>query len=798
MTTAQMKQPSELEARILLTLLDGEEHDYLVGEKWNPDGGSAVDSNILERYLRSMCLDGWLDFSFSSNTYATDTFSGKVTLEGRCAFSRSDLAQRLIDIGAESGLQPRSMCGDRALAKHYIAPRPFWSRLSGLLSRSCQRVIGRWRFHLTALLCLLVGSQVVAQTLTLDCLLPDGQHYIAKIDGSKPWVTFQCPPTGSPKDSEILGVNVYTWDVLARDRSGQPMVIGAQLLLSNAFANADGTDHCGAVYFRSMTADAGKWGVSYDVRRWPAPYVIGPPPEGGDHLWLSGQCTVRRVVLFRDIGEARARAMLDDVPEQDAGQTELTDGIAYPALDAAQVAVLEARAAKNLSTFRTAFAAGTTTDNTEWLRDPRIGFLQPTGNTTIAYEQGGDRIFFPWGWQRTRSTALLLRAWTDAGAERQRIFRDRRTGRRLTTEAFADAFAAGKGKGQRFQPFSMFLTGNAEYFDSEGRHISLPPCFDVPKFNFGNCKREGEIRARQAHDVQHLIRVIGPQYGAARSIGPTEVIARELLLDEANSCRLAFSDLGEPPSPGRYQSGLPVLYSRMKTPGQGVPSFGRGEGWALTAIGWAASMAGEGNPEIRPLLRTGRALMKLRELAAPPTGIAQRESFGGIASAWDPVTVQGGAADKKATLAQSFEAAIMNGGEGVFGDESPPNLMQLTVAYHAGSTLYDNPNCPTHSIPWKYLDVGPVGGPAATVVTRGWNIGGSAYGDPTHVKRSLGWLYIRTGEEHFLDLLRGSKTLKARIAEELKYAVSGDTSVDPDGCAEAAAIMQYALVESKK
>lgn len=636
-----------------------------------------------------------------------------------------------------------------------------------------------------------------APTLSLDCLLPDGRHFVARIDGTKPWVTFRTPPTGSPNDSEILGVNVYAWDVLARDRAGQPTVIGAQLLLSNAFANADGTGHCGAVYFRQMTADAGAWGVTYDVRRWQAPYVIGPPPEGGDHLWLSGQCTVRRVALYaKSVGEDRARALLDVVPALDASQVELVDGIAYPALTASQVAILEARDAAKLSTFRKAFAAGTTTDNSVWLRDPRIGFLQPTGNTTIAYEQGGDRIFFPWGWQRTRSTALLMRAWVDAGAERQRIVRNRKDGSRLTTEDFAAAFAAGKGKGARFQPFSIFLTGDAEYFDTQGRHISLPPCFDVPKFNTGNCKREGEVRARRAHDVWHLIRTIGPDYAAARLLH--DATARELLFDEANSCRLAYSDIGEPP--GGYTSGVPTMLSWMKKPGpgQGVPSFGRGEGWAMTAIGWAASLAGEGNPQLRPTLRTGRELARVRTLAAPPTGIPQRAPYNGIASAWDPIAVGGAAADPTATLAQAFECAIEIGGEGVLGSQTVTPKAQVDAAVRAGRSMYANAACPTKPVPWKYLDVGPLNGPAAAEVARGWNVGGSPWGDSTHVKRTLGWLSLTTADPVFIELLLGGKPIDVRIAEEMKIAMSGDTSGDPDGAAEAAAILQWVRANMPK
>jgi hypothetical protein len=639
---------------------------------------------------------------------------------------------------------------------------------------------------LRAVALFVLGTSPWAQTLALDCQLPDGRHYVATIDGSKPWVTFKGPPTGSPKDSEILGVNVYRWEVLARDRSGAPLVVGADLLLSNAFANPDGSGHTGAVYFRHITANAGKWVVTYDVSRWPAPFVIGPPPEGGDHLWLSGVCTVRRVALFRGVGEGWARALLDAVPKIDASSPTFEDGVAWPALSSEQLTMLEQRFAGKLAAFRAAFAAGKPDPGND-LRVARIGFQHPTGNVTVAYEHGGQAIHFAWGWEQTPSAALYWRLAADAGIERQRIVRDRTTGARLTPELFA------AGKGKDYQPFSLSLTGDAEYADTEGRHISLPPCLDVAPFNSGDCKREAEIRRIRSHDDAHMIRSLGPKYAAARLCG--DRVARELLIDEGNFARMAYCDIGEPA--GQWRSGVPTLVSRLKE-GQASPSFGRACGWASTAMAWSSNFSPADSPEQLAFQRNGRALLRVRTLAAPQHGIAQRATFGGVQGAWDPFAGGGGAVPKDRAIAQSFEAALQLGGEICLLDEIAPVSGELAVIARAGLTLYDNAACPTRPVPWKYLDVGPASGPAALEVARGWNVKETPNGDASHVRRTLAWLWLTTEDAKFLELLLLGKTAQARRDEFMQIALSGESWRDPDGAAEAAAVMQQAVTRSPR
>src|SRR6185436_15751216 len=111
----------------------------------------------------------------------------------------------------------------------------------------------------------------------------------------------------------------------------------------------------------------------------------------------------------------------------------------------------------------------------------------------------------------------------------------------------------------------------------------------------------------------------------------------------------------------------------------------------------------------------------------------------------------GGAVPKDRSIAQSFEAALQLGGEFALLDEIAPGRGELAVMAREGYSLYDNPACPTRPVPWKYVDVGPAIGPAALKVERGWNVKDTPNGDASHVFRTLGWLWLTTGEQRFFD-----------------------------------------------
>lgn len=607
-------------------------------------------------------------------------------------------------------------------------------------------------------------------TIALTCALADGRQYTAEIGAARRWSMFGGPAGPRAPDGQILGAHVVRWDVVSPD------LVLVALRVSNAAANPDGSGHCGKVYCRSIAMSVDGWNVAFDVQRAPPPFLVAPRADG-DNVFLSGQAFVRRFALFRGAATVqRALAALDSVPAFDIAAPFGPTQITLPAVD---VRAQEIRFAAKLRSLRTNLAAGNI-DPPNDVRTKTLGPFQPVGNA-IAYEHGGQGIFFVWGWEQAPSAALFWRTIGDLVIERMRFVYDKASGARITPEMWA------AGARQSFQPFSLYLHGDSDAVDTEGRHTYLPPCFDVPQFNAGKCAYEPPLAQIDAYDGAHRVRALGPWIATyARLRDP---VAREALLDDANYCRMAYCDMGLPAGP--WRSGLPTMRSWMKaTLHQGVPSLGREYGWVMfghAAALWAATPA---DAEYRALKRSGAALLQLRADASMPNGLPQRAHAGEISGAWEPKITGGAAVPKDRDLAQSFEQPIVWRGELALARYVPLPKDELERIARGASNLYANKAfAGTGPVPPKYVTVAKSGGASAPSITEGWNLPDTPFGDATHVDAMLAELYRATGEQRWLDILCRGKS-RGDAARAFGTMIDKPTSgFEPAWAVEAAGVL---------
>lgn len=589
-------------------------------------------------------------------------------------------------------------------------------------------------------------------TIQLSATLPDGRTFKTKAfplaEGKDPllkaWSMFE--PSGSVQPAaRILGAHVYC------QRVTDDLYVCA-VRVSNGAANPDSSGHPGKTYYSHIDASAPGWMFAATTQR---SLDSGNGPESfnlvsiisGSHVFPSGASFVRRFALYRGkTTKEHARTWLDK-----ATRAELLGDATLRRLPA--VPDQEPRMAQKLRVLRDSLAKGIA-DNINDLRTGALGPFQPPGSP-LAYEHGGQGIYFVYSWEQCYSGALFWRTISDLYMERMPCVFDITTGERITPEQWA------KGAGLPYQPFSIFLHGDEESKNTEGRHEYLPPAFDRPAFNTGSCPYEQALANYDGIDGAHLIRALGPASAVAAQLH--DPVARDFVLDLANWCRMSWCDIGLPPGP--YRSGLPTMRSWGGAKGgQGRPSIGREGGWVARAFADGIRFAPEG-PEKAGLQRNGQALLSMALFAAMPSGLSQRARKGEVDSAWAPASSGGYGVPADREITQCFEFDIWAHGAldlmDSLGYQMPPRFWQrnalLASIVKGAKALHDSPMF-SGGQP-KYVTVAKAGQPALSFISEGFGH------DDTHVQAIRARLWRATKDKRWLQLLAPKAVLEQAVAK---------------------------------
>lgn len=615
--------------------------------------------------------------------------------------------------------------------------------------------------------------------------------YVATLAASKRWSLFTGPRGG------ILGAHLVDERVVSAD------LIVYTLRISNGAClpsdTAKSSTFSGKVYFRDLTVEADlSWTIEADVprggkpsgNRWP---LVVP----GAHVFLAGKQVIRRFAVYRGKMTAQdARTALDYVSPRLAAAGRSDWGPSRIKLPEINVARQESEYAAKLKRLRTALATGKADIGLD-LRTDALGLQQSPGSE-LAYDYGGAGIYFA-PLEQSPSALLYARTMADLWQERMTIACYHSvTGARITSDDWAD-----EAEGMLYQPFETKLDGDEEAFDpyAPNKHPHFPPAIDPDKpWNSGSCAYEATQREIDTVDHAHLTRATLHAKNAAWCLNDTA--SHEYLIDLAQFVRQSWCEIGG--QTDEWARNLRVRLMRAKAnPGQG--SYGRAFGWICDTIATGIAL---GDTSLIPC---GRALLELHRLAALPTGISQRATYGGGDA---PTMWTGYGMPVDMDCARTFEHGILAHGVlalmralGLLPAEIPTWIGRIAAVFvrtpknlaileRAAAALYDNPFLPLGTYDTKQkgppnsVAVGKKGGAAFEQITKG-----SAKSDPAHVEPVLVELYRATGKKRYLDLLCAhgypAATLKAKRAW-YQRAVDGDVAglQDREWNVEALAICQ--------
>lgn len=652
--------------------------------------------------------------------------------------------------------------------------------LPGTFTRKSPLLLG-----LLAVLALVAPT--LAQTLTLTAKLPNGALYSAQLDQTKRWATLVSGP-GSPR---ILGAHAFF-------EMANPDAGAVAIFVSNAACDAKSKQHPGLTFFRSiaMTID-GKWTCEREYG--PNGMMLVPQPAVGDHMMPSGRGLVFRFAIYRGMENRRAAVQslnrvsdyqLADIQAWGPAQTKLPT-IPFD---------FEPGEAATLKRLYAALAGGKRDDGVD-LRRPAIGKTWHEPGSELAYEYGGFEINTVWGWQRSRSSFLRHRLISDRWAERVLWCFDINTGEPMDSEAFA------KGAGLPYQPFEMYADGNVTAVNTEGRHTNLPPAFDVPPFNAGNCLYRGALEAVEGVDIAHDVRCQGHAW-AAYSLG-RDTFTGFFIRAHSNYVRLAWSDKGRPrnqwESDGNdYRSSLSSLIERaQKNPGRG--SADRRFAWTLAnacAMHWVAPNEAEKAKAVGWL----RALLQYHATIALPTGLVGNFGPGGIAGAWDPISSDGAGIPKTKNATQCFHEALVEywalAAMKRLGQLEPAVLAgpraatnsNLRVVKKAADSMWFNPKLTWKGAPPHYVVTAVNGVVLAEIVDPGYGAPSAPF-DAAHVEPCLARLRELLGDQKYearLLQVGGNSTEAAKRAYYLNVLTGKVPYADPAWAVEPYAVFQGA------